>query len=154
MLSAFNQSNDSRCDIEITGVHLYCAWRFCASSNFSCHSGPAGSSLYNYIENGELKGEGNSITEGIGTGRITKNLENCPLDLSFRISDNDALTIIFDLLKDEGLFLGGSSGINVAGAIEIAKELGPGHTVVTILCDSGQRYQSKIWNPEFLKSKD
>ncbi len=117
-------------------------------------SDPFGSGLYNYYQNGEMKAEGNSITEGIGQGRVTKNLENCPIDLSFRISDNKALTFIFDLLKDEGLFLGGSSGINVAGAIEIAKELGPGHTIVTILCDSGQRYQSKIWNPEFLKSKD
>ena len=117
-------------------------------------SDPFGSSLYNYYQNGEMKAEGNSITEGIGQGRVTKNLENCPLDLSFRISDNDGLTIIFDLLKDEGLFLGGSSGINVAGAIQLAKELGPGHTIVTILCDSGQRYQSKIWNPKFLKSKE
>ena len=117
-------------------------------------SDPFGSGLYNFYQNGEMKAEGNSITEGIGQGRVTKNLENCPLDLSFRISDNDALTIIFDLLKDEGLFLGGSSGINVAGAIQLAKELGPGHTIVTILCDSGQRYQSKIWNPEFFKSKD
>ena len=117
-------------------------------------SDPFGSGLYNYYQNGEMKAEGNSITEGIGQGRVTKNLENCPLDLSFRISDDDGLTVIFDLLKDEGLFLGGSSGINVAGAIEIAKELGPGHTIVTILCDSGQRYQSKIWNPEFLKSND
>ena len=113
-----------------------------------------GSGLYNYYQNGEMKAEGNSITEGIGQGRVTKNLENCPIDLSFRISDNDGLTVIFELLKDEGLFLGGSSGINVAGAIQLAKELGPGHTIVTILCDSGQRYQSKIWNPEFLKSKD
>ena len=117
-------------------------------------SDPFGSGLYNYYQNGEMKSEGNSITEGIGQGRVTKNLENCPIDLSFRISDNNALTVIFDLLKDEGLFLGGSSGINVAGAIQLAKELGPGHTIVTILCDSGQRYQSKIWNPEFLKSKD
>ena len=117
-------------------------------------SDPYGSGLYNYYQNGEMKAEGNSITEGIGQGRVTKNLENCPIDLSIRISDNKALSVIFDLLSEEGLFLGGSSGINVAGAIEIAKELGPGHTVVTILCDSGQRYQSKIWNPEFLKSKD
>jgi len=117
-------------------------------------SDPFGSGLYNYYQNGEMKSEGNSITEGIGQGRVTKNLENCPIDLSFRISDKNALTVIFDLLKDEGLFLGGSSGINVAGAIQLAKELGPGHTIVTILCDSGQRYQSKIWNPEFLKSKD
>ena len=114
---------------------------------------PYGSGLYNY-ENGEMKAEGNSITEGIGQGRITKNLENCPVDLSFRTDDNQALNIIFDLLKEEGLFLGGSSGINVAGAIKLAKELGPGKTIVTILCDSGQRYQSKIWNPSFLKSKD
>ena len=117
-------------------------------------SDPFGSGLYNFYQNGEMKAEGNSITEGIGQGRVTKNLENCPIDLSFRIIDNNALTVIFDLLKDEGLFLGGSSGINVAGAIQLAKELGPGHTIVTILCDSGQRYKSKIWNPEFLKSKD
>jgi len=115
---------------------------------------PYGSGLYNYYENGEMKAEGNSITEGIGQGRITENLENCPVDLSFRTDDNQALNIIFDLLKEEGLFLGGSSGINVAGAIKLAKELGPGKTIVTILCDSGQRYQSKIWNPSFLKSKD
>jgi cysteine synthase A len=115
---------------------------------------PYGSGLYNYYENGEMKAEGNSITEGIGQGRITKNLENCPVDLLFRTDDNQALNIIFDLLKEEGLFLGGSSGINVAGAIKLAKELGPGKTIVTILCDSGQRYQSKIWNPSFLKSKD
>ena len=117
-------------------------------------SDPFGSGLYNYYQNGEMKAEGNSITEGIGQGRITKNLENCPLDLSFQIDDNQALSIIFDLLKEEGLFLGGSSGINVAGAIKLAKELGPGKTIVTILCDSGQRYQSKIWNPIFLKSKN
>ena len=117
-------------------------------------SDPYGSGLYNYYQKGEMKSEGNSITEGIGQGRVTKNLENCPIDMSFRIDDNQALTIIFELLKEEGLFLGGSSGINVAGAIKLAKELGPGHTIVTILCDSGQRYQSKIWNPSFLKSKD
>jgi cysteine synthase A len=117
-------------------------------------SDPFGSSLYNYYQNGKMKAEGNSITEGIGQGRITKNLENCPLDYSFQIDDNQALSIIFDLLKEEGLFLGGSSGINVAGAIKLAKELGPGKTIVTILCDSGQRYQSKIWNPVFLKSKN
>jgi len=117
-------------------------------------SDPYGSGLYNYYQKGEMKSKGNSITEGIGQGRITKNLENCPIDMSFRVDDNQALTIIFELLKEEGLFLGGSSGINVAGAIKLAKELGPGHTIVTILCDSGQRYQSKIWNPSFLKSKD
>ena len=117
-------------------------------------SDPFGSGLFNHYQKGEMKAEGNSITEGIGQGRVTKNLENCPVDLSFRINDNDALTIIFDLLKEEGNFLGGSSGINVAGAIQLAKELGPGNTIVTILCDSGQRYQSKIWNPEFLRSKN
>jgi cysteine synthase A len=117
-------------------------------------SDPFGSGLYNYYKNGEMKSEGNSITEGIGQGRITKNLEDCPVDMSFRIDDNQALRIIFDLLKDEGLFLGGSSGINIAGAIKLAKELGPGKTIVTILCDSGQRYQSKIWNPTFLESKN
>ena len=117
-------------------------------------SDPFGSGLFNHYQKGAMKAEGNSITEGIGQGRITKNLENCPVDLSFRINDNDALRIIFDLLKEEGIFLGGSSGINVAGAIQLAKELGPGNTIVTILCDSGQRYQSKIWNPEFLKSKN
>ena len=117
-------------------------------------SDPFGSGLYNYYQNGEMKAEGNSITEGIGQGRITKNLENCPVDFSFKVDDNQALSIIFDLLKEEGLFLGGSSGINVAGAIKLAKELGPGKTIVTILCDSGQRYQSKIWNPIFLKSKN
>jgi cysteine synthase A len=117
-------------------------------------SDPFGSGLYNYYKNGKMKSEGNSITEGIGQGRITKNLEDCPIDMSFRIDDNQALRIIFDLLKDEGLFLGGSSGINIAGAIKLAKELGPGKTIVTILCDSGQRYQSKIWNPTFLVSKN
>ncbi|MDB9772582.1 cysteine synthase A [Alphaproteobacteria bacterium] len=117
-------------------------------------SDPFGSGLYNYYKNGKMKSEGNSITEGIGQGRITKNLEDCPIDMSFRIDDNQALKIIFALLKEEGLFLGGSSGINIAGAVKLAKELGPGKTIVTILCDSGQRYQSKIWNPTFLESKN
>ena len=117
-------------------------------------SDPYGSALFNYYKYNELKSEGNSITEGIGQGRITKNLENLILDDALKIDDKDALKIIFKLLIKEGLFLGGSSGINVFGAIKLAQKLGPNHNIVTILCDSGQRYQSKIWNPEFLKSKN
>ena len=117
-------------------------------------SDPYGSALYNYYKKDELKAEGNSITEGIGQGRITENLKNLVVDDAFRINDKEALEMIFKLLKEEGLFLGGSSGINVCGAIKMAEELGPGHNVVTILCDSGQRYQSKIWNKSFLISKD
>ena len=117
-------------------------------------SDPFGSGLYNYYQKGEMKSEGSSITEGIGQGRITKNLRGILVDEPFRIDDSEALTILYDLLKEEGLFLGGSSGINIAGAVKLAKELGPGKTIVTILCDSGQRYQSKIWNPTFLESKN
>ena len=117
-------------------------------------SDPYGSALYNYYKKNELKAEGNSITEGIGQGRITENLKNLVVDDAVRINDKEALEMIFKLLKEEGLFLGGSSGINVCGAIKMAEKLGPGHNVVTILCDSGQRYQSKIWNKSFLKSKD
>ena len=117
-------------------------------------SDPYGSALYNYYKKDELKAEGNSITEGIGQGRITENLKHLVVDDAFRINDKEALEMIFKLLKEEGLFLGGSSGINVCGAIKMAEKLGPGHNVVTILCDSGQRYQSKIWNKGFLKSKD
>ncbi len=116
-------------------------------------SDPEGSALFNHYENGELKAEGNSVSEGIGQGRITGNLADAPIDRQYRLSDHDALPLIYDLLKDEGLLLGGSSAINVAGAMALARDLGPGHTIVTILCDSGQRYQSKIWNPEFLESK-
>jgi cysteine synthase A len=115
---------------------------------------PMGAALYNYYKNGELKSEGSSITEGIGQGRITKNLEGAPVDIPFQIPDSEALPIIFDLLKHEGLCLGGSSGINVAGAIRLAKELGPGHTIVTILADYGTRYASKMFNPAFLRSKN
>ena len=115
---------------------------------------PEGAALYSYYKTGELKAEGSSITEGIGQGRITKNIEGAPVDLAYRIPDSEALPIVFDLLKHEGLCLGGSSGINVAGAIRLAKELGPGHTIVTILCDFGSRYQSKLFNPAFLKSKN
>ena len=117
-------------------------------------SDPYGSALYNYYKKDELKAEGNSITEGIGQGRITENLKQLVVDDAVRINDKEALEMIFKLLKEEGLFLGGSSGINVCGAIKMAEKLGPSHNVVTILCDSGQRYQSKIWNKSFLKSKD
>ncbi|MBY0613672.1 MAG: cysteine synthase A [Beijerinckiaceae bacterium] len=115
---------------------------------------PHGAALYNYYANGELKSEGSSITEGIGQGRITANLEGLSVDMPFRISDEEAVAITFDLLEHEGLMLGGSSGINVAGAIRMAKEMGPGHTIVTILCDGGSRYQSKLFNPDFLRSKN
>ena len=116
-------------------------------------SDPHGSALYHHYAHGELKSDGNSISEGIGQGRITANLGEAKIDTQYSIPDTEALPIIFDLLKDEGLLLGGSSAINVAGAIRLARDLGPGKTIVTILCDSGQRYQSKIWNPAFLKEK-
>lgn len=115
---------------------------------------PMGSALYHHYAHGTLKSEGSSITEGIGQGRITKNLVGAPIDDAFQIHDRDALDIIFGALKHEGLCLGGSSGINIAGAIALAKKMGPGHTIVTVLCDLGSRYQSKLFNPTFLKSKD
>jgi cysteine synthase A len=114
---------------------------------------PFGAALYSYYTTGELKAEGSSITEGIGQGRITANLEGAPIDCAYQIGDAEAVEIVFDLLEHEGLCLGGSSGINVAGAIRLAKELGPGHTIVTILCDFGTRYQSKLFNPDFLRDK-
>ena len=117
-------------------------------------SDPMGAAMYNYFKHGELKSEGTSITEGIGQGRITKNIEGARVDDAYQISDNEAVQICFDLLKEEGLCLGGSSGINVAGAIRMAKELGPGKTIVTVLCDSGTRYMSKLFNPAFLREKD
>ena len=117
-------------------------------------SDPMGSALYGYYKNGALKAEGNSITEGIGQGRITKNLEGAPIDDAFQISDQEALPILYDLLQHEGLCLGGSSAINVAGAIRLAKKLGKGKTIVTVLCDSGTRYQSKLFNPAFLREKN
>ncbi len=116
-------------------------------------SDPMGSALYNFYKHGALKSEGNSITEGIGQGRITKNLEGAPIDDAFQITDEEALPILYDLLQHEGLCLGGSSGINIAGAIRLAKQLGKGKTIVTILCDGGQRYQSKMFNPAFLREK-
>jgi cysteine synthase len=115
---------------------------------------PMGAALYNYYTRGELKAEGSSITEGIGQGRITKNLEGFEPDVAFQIPDEEAIPIVFDLLEQEGLCLGGSSGINVAGAIRLAQHLGPGHTIVTVLCDYGTRYQSKLFNPDFLHSKN
>ncbi|MBI3706591.1 MAG: cysteine synthase A [Proteobacteria bacterium] len=115
---------------------------------------PMGSALYNHYARGELKAEGNSITEGIGQGRVTKNLEGAPIDDWERATDEEALPVIFDLLKNEGLCVGGSTGINVVGAIKVAKKLGPGHIVVTILADYGTRYQSKLFNPAFLREKN
>ena len=114
---------------------------------------PLGASMFSYYSTGELKGEGDSIAEGIGQGRITGNLEGAVVDMPFQIPDAEALPYIFNLLKYEGLCLGGSSAINIAGAVRMAREMGPGHTIVTILCDYGDRYQSKLFNPSFLKEK-
>ncbi len=114
---------------------------------------PRGAALYSYYTTGVLKAEGTSITEGIGQGRITKNIEGAPIDIAFQIPDEEAIPIVFDLIEHEGLCLGGSSGINVAGAIRLARELGPGHTIVTVLCDYGTRYQSRLFNPSFLREK-
>jgi cysteine synthase A len=114
---------------------------------------PMGAAMYTWFKRGELKSEGSSITEGIGLGRVTKNIEGAPVDDAYRIPDAEALPLVFSLLREEGLCVGGSSGINVAGAIRLAQDLGPGHTVVTILADSGTRYQSKLFNPAFLKEK-
>jgi cysteine synthase len=114
---------------------------------------PMGAAMYHWIKHGELKSEGSSITEGIGQGRVTGNVDGAPIDDAYQIPDAEWLPIIFDLLRHEGLCLGGSSGVNVAGAIRLAKELGPGHTVVTVLADYGTRYQSKLFNPEFLRAK-
>ena len=114
---------------------------------------PMGSALYNHYAHGELKAEGTSITEGIGQGRITQNLVDAPIDDQVQVTDQEALPLIFDLVRQEGLVLGGSSGINVMAAIKVAKTLGPGHTVVTVLCDYGTRYQSKLFNPAFLRER-
>jgi len=115
---------------------------------------PDGSAIHSWIKTGELKVSGESITEGIGQGRVTANLEGAPIDESFNIPDLEAVPIIFDLLKAEGLCMGGSTGINVAGAIRLAQQMGPGHRIVTVLCDFGTRYQSKLFNPKFLESKN
>jgi cysteine synthase A len=115
---------------------------------------PMGAAIYSWVKTGELKSEGSSITEGIGQGRVTANLDNAPIDDAYQIPDAEALAIVFRLLEEEGLCLGGSSGINIAGAVRLAKQLGPGHTIVTVLCDYGTRYQSKMFNPQFLRSKN
>jgi cysteine synthase A len=114
---------------------------------------PLGAALFSYYTTGELKAEGSSITEGIGQGRITANLEGAPVDRAYQVPDAEALEIVFDLAENEGLCLGGSSGINIAGAMRLARDLGPGHTIVTVLCDYGTRYQSKLFNPSFLREK-
>ena len=116
-------------------------------------SDPMGSALYNWVARGELKAEGNSVTEGIGQGRVTKNLEGAPIDLAYQITDEEALPVLFDLIQHEGLVLGGSTAINIVGAMRLARELGRGKTIVTILADGGSRYQSKLFNPAFLKEK-
>jgi len=114
---------------------------------------PYGAALYAWYKDGELKSEGTSISEGIGQGRVTANLEDLTVDFPFRVTDQEMLEVLYDLVQHEGLCLGGSSGINIAGAIKLARELGPGRTIVTVLCDHGSRYQSKLFNPEFLKEK-
>ena len=114
---------------------------------------PMGSALYGHYKHGELKAEGSSITEGIGQGRVTANLEGASIDDAYQIPDDEALREVYDMIEYDGLVLGGSSGINVAGAIRLAKQMGPGHTIVTLLCDSGTRYESKMFNPAFLREK-
>jgi cysteine synthase A len=114
---------------------------------------PMGAAIFSHFKHGVLKSEGSSITEGIGQGRVTANIDGAPVDECFQIPDEEWLPIVFDLLKLDGFCVGGSSGINVAGALRLAKQMGPGHTIVTILCDSGTRYQSKMFNPSFLKGK-
>jgi cysteine synthase len=116
-------------------------------------SDPMGSALYNWKMKGELKSEGNSITEGIGQGRVTKNLDGVPIDTAYQITDEEALPVLFDLIEHEGLVLGGSTAINIVGAMRLARDLGPGKTIVTILADGGSRYQSKLFNPAFLREK-
>ena len=125
------------------------------NSNIRCVvADPMGSGLYSYVKTGEIKSEGNSITEGIGNGRVTGNMAGAPTDDAVRIDDPEALRVVYQLLYKEGLFMGGSVGINVGAAVALAKQMGPGHTIVTVLCDSGSRYQSKIFNREWLEAKD
>jgi len=114
---------------------------------------PMGSGLYHYVKHGEVKAEGSSVTEGIGNGRVTKNLEGAPIDDAVRVDDATALTMLFRLLKEEGLYLGGSTGINVAAAVALARAMGRGHTIVTVLCDGGERYRSRLYNPAWLRQK-
>ncbi len=140
-----------------TGGTLAGAGQFFKEKNVAVRvvlADPMGSGLYSYIKTGEIKVDGNSVTEGIGNSRVTKNLEGAPIDDAVRVDDPTALGIIFRLLKEEGLYLGGSSGINVAAAVAVARELGPGHTVVTVLCDGGERYRSRLFNPDWLRQKN
>ncbi|NEQ35651.1 MAG: cysteine synthase A [Okeania sp. SIO3I5] len=115
---------------------------------------PMGSGLYSYVKTGEISSEGNSITEGIGNSRVTKNMENVPIDDAIRVDDQEAVRVVYQLLRKDGLFMGGSVGINVGAAVALAKQMGPGHTIVTVLCDSGSRYQSKLFNREWLTAKN
>jgi cysteine synthase A len=119
-----------------------------------CLADPFGAALFSWYTAGELKSEGNSITEGIGQGRVTANLEGLKVDHAYQIPDGEALNIIYDLVEHEGLVMGGSTGVNIAGAIRLAREMGPGKTIVTLLCDHGARYQSKIFNPAFLRERN
>ena len=135
----------------LAGVGL-CLKEKCQGVKIAC-ADPMGAAMHHYYKHGELKAEGSSITEGIGQGRVTANLKDAPIDDSYQIPDEEALPIVFQLLKEEGLCLGGSSGINVAAAVRMAKEMGPGRRIVTVLCDYGTRYQSKMFNPAFLKEK-
>jgi cysteine synthase A len=139
-----------------TGGTLAGVGSFLKEKNPNCviaASDPLGAAVYSWVKTGELGASGSSITEGIGQGRVTGNLGAATIDDAFQIPDTEMLPVVYDLLQHEGLLMGGSTGINVAGAIRLARELGPGKTIVTILCDSGSRYQSKLFNPEFLKSK-
>ncbi len=116
-------------------------------------SDPAGSGLHNFFAHGEIRIEGSSITEGIGNSRVTANLDGTPIDMSWQIPDSEAIPLVYDMIRDEGLVLGGSSGINVAGAMRLARELGPGHTIVTVLCDSALRYKERLFNRAYLEEK-
>ncbi|HYC48188.1 MAG TPA: cysteine synthase A [Burkholderiales bacterium] len=136
----------------LAGVGMYLKGR--APNVTVAIADPMGAALYNYYKHGELKAEGSSITEGIGQSRITANLEGAPIDEAFQVPDSEAIPVVFDLLQHEGLLMGTSTGINVAGAMRLARRLGPGHTIVTILADGGQRYASRLFNPEFLRSKN
>jgi cysteine synthase len=136
----------------LAGVGLYLKER--SSAVTIALADPPGASLYNWYRHGELKAEGSSITEGIGQSRITRNLEGIQVDAAFQIPDRESVAVVFDLLEHEGLLMGTSTGVNVAGAIRLARELGPGHTIVTVLCDGGQRYASRLFNPDFLRSKN
>ncbi|MCL2925826.1 MAG: pyridoxal-phosphate dependent enzyme, partial [Trichodesmium sp. MAG_R04] len=115
---------------------------------------PMGSGLYSYVKTGKISSEGNSITEGIGNSRITKNMENVSIDDAIRVDDKEAVRIVYQMLRKDGLFMGGSVGINVGAAVALAKQMGPGHTIITVLCDSGARYQSKLFNREWLANKN